>query len=149
MAFTSWLKPLQRAMLAANWQNWETVSPGSVNRVIAFLDIHPLNPGHTLVIPKANLERLSKLPDELSGALLAAARKVAQAAVAALGATGVNLVLNDGRAAGQAIPHLHLHVVPRFPGDGGGSLHSLLPIKRGLDLPGIAGRLRAGIPQGA
>lgn len=119
------------------------------DRVIAFLDIHPLNPGHTLVIPKVHLERLSDLPDELSGALLSAARKVAQAALTALGAAGVNLVVNDGRAAGQAIPHLHLHVVPRFPGDGGGSLHSLLPGKRGLDLPGIAERLRIGISQDA
>ena len=111
-------------------------------RVIAFLDIHPLNPGHTLVIPKVHVERLSDLPEELCGPLLAAASRVARAAVTALGAAGVNLVVNDGRAAGQAVLHLHLHVVPRFPGDGGGSLHSLLPVRRGLNLPEIAKRLR-------
>ena len=112
-------------------------------RVIAFLDINPLNPGHTLVIPKAHVERLSDLPAELTGPLLAAAVRVAKAAQEALGAAGVNLIVNDGRAAGQAIPHLHLHVVPRFPRDGGRSLHSLLPVKSGLDLPEIAAKLRA------
>ncbi len=112
-------------------------------RVIAFLDINPLNPGHTLVIPKAHVERLSDVPAELTGPLLAAAVRVAKAAQEALGAAGVNLIVNDGRAAGQAIPHLHLHVVPRFSGDGGGSLHSLLPVKSGLDLPEIAAKLRA------
>ena len=112
-------------------------------RVIAFLDINPLNPAHTLVIPKAHVERLSDLPAELTGPLLTAAARVAKAAQEALGAAGVNLVLNDGRAAGQAVPHLHLHVVPRFPGDGGRSLHSLLPVKSGLDLPEIAAKLRA------
>jgi len=111
-------------------------------RVIAFLDINPLNPGHALVIPKAHVERLSALPAELTGPLLAAAVRVAKAAQEALGAAGVNLVLNDGRAAGQAVPHLHLHVVPRFPGDGGRSLHSLLPVRRGLNLPEIGKRLR-------
>ncbi len=116
-------------------------------RVIAFLDINPLNPGHTLVIPKDHVERLSDLPAELTGPLLAAAARVAKAAQEALGAAGVNLIVNDGRAAGQAIPHLHLHVVPRFPGDGGGSLHSLLPVRRGLDLPEIAKKLRVEIPQ--
>ena len=116
-------------------------------RVIAFLDINPLNPGHTLVIPKAHVERLSDLPAELTGPLLAAAVRVAKAAQEALGAAGVNLVLNDGRAAGQAIPHLHLHVVPRFSGDGGRTLHSLLSVRRGLDLPEIAKKLRVEIPQ--
>jgi histidine triad (HIT) family protein len=57
----------------------------------------------------------------------------------------VNLVVNDDRAAGQAVSHLHLHLVPRFPGDGGRSLHSLLPVKKGLDLPEIARKLRDGI----
>ena len=116
-------------------------------RVIAFLDINPLNPGHTLVIPKSHVESLSELPEALSGSLLTAAARVAKAAREALGAAGVNLVLNDGRAAGQAVPHLHLHVVPRFPGDGGRSFHSLLPMRRGLDLPEIAKKLRDGISQ--
>lgn len=115
--------------------------------VLAFLDIRPLNAGHTLVIPKAHVERLSELPVELCGPLLAAASRVARAAVPALGAAGINLVVNDGRAAGQAVPHLHLHLVPRFPGDGGGSLHSILPVRRGLDLPEIARKLRNEIPR--
>jgi len=113
--------------------------------VLAFLDIYPMNPGHTLVVPKSHVERLSDLPDELCGPLFAAARKVAVAAISALGASGANVGLNDGRAAGQAIPHLHIHVVPRFPGDGGGSLHSILPAKRAGDLARVAEELRAAL----
>ncbi|HIP99397.1 TPA: HIT family protein, partial [Candidatus Bipolaricaulota bacterium] len=73
--------------------------------------------------------------------------RVARAVGPALGAAGINLVVNDGRAAGQAVPHLHLHLVPRFPGDGGGFLHSILPVRRGLDLPEIARKLRDEIPR--
>jgi histidine triad (HIT) family protein len=112
------------------------------DEVLAFLDIHPMNPGHTLVIPKRHVERLSELPDATARALFSAARRVGLAAQAALGAAGLNLGLNDGRVAGQAIPHLHLHVVPRFPGDGGGSIHSILPVRRDLDLSEIAKKLR-------
>lgn len=117
-------------------------------QVMAFLDANPLNPGHTLVIPKAHVESLSELPEEACGPLLSTAVRVARAAREALGAAGVNLVVNDGRAAGQAIPHLHLHVIPRFPGDGGGSFHSLLAVKHHLDLSETARKLRETLREG-
>jgi len=94
--------------------------------VLAFLDAHPLADGHTLVIPKSHIERLADLPADLAGPLFAAAAKVSSAQRAVLGAPGVTLGVNDGREAGQGVPHLHIHLVPRYADDGGGNLHTML-----------------------
>jgi histidine triad (HIT) family protein len=102
---------------------------------MAFLDIHPMTDGHTLVIPKFHAERLSQLPPELVGKLFQTVQKVSEQIARALGAPALTIGVNDGRAAGQAVPHLHVHLIPRFPGDGGGSIHSILftPQQRPLD----------------
>ncbi len=94
--------------------------------VLAFLDAHPLADGHTLVIPKPHVERLADLPADLAGPLFAAAAKVSSAQRAVLEAPGVTLGVNDGREAGQGVPHLHIHLVPRYADDGGGNLHTML-----------------------
>jgi len=88
---------------------------------IAFLDIRPVNPGHTLVIPRSHAARLSGLPSRQGGEAFAAAMRVA-AAIRSSGirCEGINLYLADGEAAGQEVDHVHLHVVPRFTGDGFG-----------------------------
>ena len=86
--------------------------------VIAFLDIKPINPGHTLIVPKRHVERLEELEPDEAQALIYAAARLAPAIVRAVGAEGYNIIVNIGSAAGQEIPHLHLHVVPRFTGDG-------------------------------
>ncbi|MCX8103434.1 MAG: HIT family protein [Candidatus Bipolaricaulota bacterium] len=102
---------------------------------LAFLDLYPMTDGHTLVIPKLHAERLSELPPELAGTLFQTVQKVSERIARALGAPALNIGFNDGRAAGQAVPHLHVHIIPRFPGDGGGSFHSILhkPTTRPLD----------------
>ncbi len=86
--------------------------------VVAFLDIYPINPGHALVVPKRHVTRLEELSDEEARALLLAAARLAPAIVRATGAEGYNIVINIGKAAGQEIEHLHLHIVPRHTGDG-------------------------------
>jgi len=86
--------------------------------VVAFLDIYPINPGHTLVVPKRHVERLEELNDEEARELLGAAARLAPAIVRAVNAEGYNIIINIGRAAGQEIEHLHLHIVPRFSDDG-------------------------------
>lgn len=111
--------------------------------VLAFLDAAPMAPGHTLVVPKAHVERFSDLSLELAGKIFAAAVKVGKALKEALSAPGLTVGLNDGRVAGQGVPHLHLHLVPRFPGDGGGSLHSLLPYRRLRPDPELAEKVKA------
>lgn len=85
---------------------------------VAFLDIQPANPGHTLVVPKHHCDNLAGTPDAEFGPLFAAVKKVASAAIAAVGASAFNIIVNNGPVAGQVIMHTHVHVVPRFENDG-------------------------------
>lgn len=102
---------------------------------MAFLDIHPLVEGHTMVIPKAHYETLEALPPEQVGRVFEGVRKVSEALRRALGAEATTIGINNGKAAGQVVPHLHVHVLPRYAGDGGGTIHSILhrPAGRSLD----------------
>jgi histidine triad (HIT) family protein len=86
--------------------------------VLSFLDINPLTPGHTLVVPKNHHATLFEIPQEELNACCAAARKIGQAVYQAMGAAGLNLLQNNFRAAGQLIDHAHFHLIPRFRGDG-------------------------------
>jgi diadenosine tetraphosphate (Ap4A) HIT family hydrolase len=89
---------------------------------IAFLDIKPINLGHTLVIPKSHYESLSDIPYELIGKMAEVGKKIAEVMknTIALKCEGINFHLADGRAAGQEVSHIHLHIIPRFAGDGFG-----------------------------
>jgi histidine triad (HIT) family protein len=86
--------------------------------VLAFLDIAPVNYGHTLVIPKAHYQNLLELPDALWTEMGQVSRRVAQALQATLDAQGFNLGMNNFEAAGQEVFHVHLHVIPRYHTDG-------------------------------
>ena len=86
--------------------------------VLAFMDIGPLVKGHTLVIPKSHHNLISETPDDVLAKVIAVVRRVAQAQKNGLGADGVNIHQANGTAAGQVVPHLHFHVVPRFHHDG-------------------------------
>jgi len=86
--------------------------------VLAFLDLAPVHPGHVLVIPKAHYADLLAFPAELAPAVMAAMKKVAAAVMKATGATGVNVMQNNGLSAGQTMFHIHWHIIPRFEGDG-------------------------------
>jgi len=85
--------------------------------VVAFLDIHPVNKGHVLLVPKVHHATLSDLPDDLAAATAALVPRLCRAIRAATGADGLNLVVNNGRAAGQTVDHGHWHLIPRFVGD--------------------------------
>jgi histidine triad (HIT) family protein len=86
--------------------------------VLAFLDIAPVHPGHTLVIPRKHHQNLLDLPEELWLEMGRACRRVAQALQQALKAQGFNIGMNNFPAAGQEVFHAHLHVIPRYFGDG-------------------------------
>lgn len=86
--------------------------------VLAFLDIAPLTKGHTLVIPKVHHFSITTVPAPLAGLVLATGARVGAALMRAVKADGFNLLLSNGTVAGQVIPHVHLHVVPRSPDDG-------------------------------
>jgi histidine triad (HIT) family protein len=85
-------------------------------RTVSFMDIRPLAPGHTLVVPRRHAARLADLDPADGAALFQGGQRIA----AALRAEGVNFFLADGEVAGQEVFHVHLHVVPRAPGDGFG-----------------------------
>ncbi len=88
------------------------------DRVLAFLDIAPVHPGHTLVIPKAHFANFLDLPDDLWQEMGRASRRVAEALYKVFRAPGFNLGMNNFEAAGQVVMHAHLHVIPRYYGDG-------------------------------
>ncbi len=84
---------------------------------LSFMDKGPVNPGHTLVIPKKHYEVIMDMPSEEAGSLFAVAAKVARGVEKAVSADGINLFQMNGAAAWQDVPHVHVHVVPRFFGD--------------------------------
>ena len=86
--------------------------------ILAFLDIQPISRGHLLVIPKEHCDDLSGLPDRLISPLFLTVRRLSAAVTKALKADGMNVITNKGFAAGQLIFHAHVHVIPRFTGDG-------------------------------
>jgi len=88
------------------------------DKIMAFLDISPVNKGHTLVVTKEHYENSLVTPEEILRELIVAAKKVALAVKEATGADGINLGINNGKAAGQVIFHAHWHVIPRFLNDG-------------------------------
>ncbi len=85
---------------------------------LAFLDIHPVNIGHTLVIPKAHHTNLYETPDETLARMMVVVKKLSVAIKSAVGADGINIEMNNDPVAGQIIFHTHLHIVPRFSTDG-------------------------------
>jgi histidine triad (HIT) family protein len=100
-------------------------APASVvyadDRAMAFMDIQPVNPGHLLVVPRAHATYLVDLDEGLGSHLFRVGMRLAQAVRHVnVRCEGVALFLADGEAAGQEILHVHLHVIPRFAGDGFG-----------------------------
>jgi histidine triad (HIT) family protein len=86
-----------------------------------FLDIQPVNPGHLLVVPNRHVASLAGLDAGTGGHMFRIAQRLAQALrKGEVKCEGVNIFLADGEAAGQEVLHVHLHVFPRFPGDGFG-----------------------------
>lgn len=83
---------------------------------LAFLDIRPLNEGHTLIIPKAHYESVFDIPKELLMYLHRITKQVSIAVKKATKADGISIMQQNGEAAGQEVFHLHIHVVPRYKG---------------------------------
>jgi len=86
--------------------------------VVAFLDIFPVNPGHTLIVPKQEVENMMQTSDEVLTHVMRVAKQIAPAILKTVGATDFNFTTNNGPAAGQVIMHTHFHLIPRFVDDG-------------------------------
>ena len=93
---------------------------------LAFLDIHPQVQGHTVIIPKQHGETVFDVSEEVLQNVMVATKKVMELIQKVLHPQGFNAGWNHGKAGGQAVGHLHLHVLPRYTGDGGGSMHSIV-----------------------
>ena len=83
------------------------------DKVIAFLDIFPLSPGHTLVVPKEPAVTLDALSDDSAAALGRVLPRICRAVVAVTGVREYNVLENNGAGAHQAIPHVHFHIIPK------------------------------------
>lgn len=88
------------------------------DKVFSFLDIAPANKGHALIVTKKHYENLLDIPDEDLDDMMIKARKIARAMSSALGCEGFNVLMNNKKAAGQLVNHAHVHIIPRFKGDG-------------------------------
>lgn len=84
---------------------------------IAFMDINPVNPGHALAVAKGHWPTIDVIPADVLAAVAKTAQRVAKAAMTELKPSGVNLLQANGAGAGQSVPHLHIHILPRYPGD--------------------------------
>lgn len=86
-------------------------------RCVAFMDISPMSPGHVLVVPRQAVATLDELDAATRAHVLEVAVAVGQAQRRALASQAQHLLVNDGKAASQTVPHVHLHVIPRYPRD--------------------------------
>lgn len=93
---------------------------------VGVLDVNPRAPGHTMIIPKQHSENLLDLPEDAVGPVFRAVQGVTALLKQALAPDGFTIGINHGRVSGQSVDHLHIHVIPRWSGDGGGSVHSVV-----------------------
>jgi len=85
--------------------------------VVAFLDINPLADGHLLIVPREHLAQLTELSADKCGRLFSCVPKLGRALLNVTGAAGFNVLVNSGQVAGQVVPHVHLHLIPRVAAD--------------------------------
>ena len=117
-------------------------------RVLAFLDVHPSTPGHTLIIPKVHVTRVEDLEREDAEALFKALHGLVGGIQRAMGAPASTIGINNGRESGQEIPHVHIHVIPRSTEDRGSIIQGIANSSVSSDpeeMSRIAERIRASI----
>ncbi len=104
--------------------------PGQIiyedDAVVAMLDIFPRAIGHTLVVPKKHIQNILELDDAGVGPVFLGVKNVTALLKKALAPHGFTIGINHGTVSGQAVEHLHIHIIPRFEGDGGGSIHGVV-----------------------
>jgi len=86
--------------------------------IIAFLDIKPVNPGHTLIVSKKHTVNILDTPESTLKQMIIATKKLSAAIKDAVDAKGINININNNKTAGQAVSHIHFHIIPRFENDG-------------------------------
>lgn len=105
---------------------------------LAFLDIFPQTKGHTVVIPKVHAETIFDLADADLCHVNLAVKRAMEKIKTVLKPDGFTVGWNHGDAGGQAVPHMHIHIFPRWQGDGGGSMHSVVKKQADVDVTKLA-----------
>ncbi len=111
--------------------------------VLAFLDVNPLAEGHALVVPRVHANRLEELPADVAAAVAREIGPLARRVLSAVGAGDYNVLQNNGPASGQAVPHVHFHIIPRRENDGLGYRWNAKKAEH-TRLAELAGRIAAG-----
>ena len=111
--------------------------------VLAFLDVQPLADGHVLVVPRAHVACVEDLEPAAADALFRTVLRLAGPVRKALGAVGSTIGINNGEATGQTIPHVHVHIVPRWQDDGAGTIHTMFPRTAHRDIKEVGTAIRA------
>jgi histidine triad (HIT) family protein len=109
---------------------------------VAFLDVQPLADGHVLVVPRAHVAAIEDLEPAAADALFRMVQRLAGPVRQALDAAGTTIGINNGGATGQTVPHVHVHIIPRWPDDGAGSVHTIFPRHTTRRLPDVATAIR-------
>ncbi len=109
---------------------------------VAFLDIMPRVPGHTMVIPKMHARNFSELASEEIGPFFSACQHVTNLIKKVLAPDGFTLGMNYGKVSGQEVDHLHFHIMPRWQGDAGHSIQSVVSNKPTEDIKTLGAKIR-------
>jgi histidine triad (HIT) family protein len=110
---------------------------------IAFLDKYPIDTGHCLVIPREHHEKITDMKSLAVGEMFSVVPKIAKAILDATGASAFSLGQNNGRAAKQIIPHVHIHIIPRY--DHKGTVWTKRSIEEGAELEKLAEKIKKSI----
>ncbi len=109
----------------------------------AVLDVNPRAPGHVMVLPKVHAANILELPDEKMEGVFKAVKETTDLLDKKLKPDGFTIGINHGKVSGQTVEHLHIHVIPRWNGDGGGSIHSVVDNRPKESLEEIANKIRS------
>jgi len=110
---------------------------------LAFLDINPSSLGHTIIIPKKHYQKLEEMPEEEAKEMFSVILRLTKIIPKSVGTTDCNIGINNGKFAGQEVPHLHFHIVPRFERDNGLPIQGLVRMEvKKEDLPKIAEKIK-------
>jgi histidine triad (HIT) family protein len=112
---------------------------------VAFLDIAPLADGHTVIIPRRHVATIEAMSADDARTLFAMVARLAGPVRTAVGAVGTTIGVNDGEATGQTIPHVHVHIVPRWANDGAGSVHTIFRAGPRRDVAAVGKEIRKAI----
>lgn len=131
--------------IASKEQDAEIV--GESEKTISFLDANPSSPGHTMVIPKSHSPTLLDFDKEELAVLFEEVKKTVTQLQKTLSPDGFTIGINQDKAGGQHVPHLHVHIIPRFEGDKGGPIQAVVRNQPEEEISTIAGKIRGAAPK--